>query len=433
MRSTLAKTIAATAILVGSQAGANPIDDLKVVVTASKNRATEARDRAGEARDRSGETRDRAAEVRDRAQEVADRAAEVRDTARELRDGLRMRLELLSGEMRTAMLDAIEDLQRIRLEMTDGLDDFVADGGCSSAVCEPFRQNLLGLFQNMAALLDGLYDLAGMEGMHTEFQIPIQLIQDLPGRALFPLYRALGEDNNAMMEDLVDRMAQAVVDLQLLRDALNQERLQLSAGPYSQNYLDSEMLNCAWWDEHILLVRSASTGLTLLAVGVKPIGKILNAIAVTEVGIVAGVGFAEAHIKSNPLRTVGTLLESLADALFWGSKFVANKSRYCVEIVARGDVRDSIFDPGCEDDDPETECELQTNPDEPATWSLLSKLGKHPDDGLVRILDEHEQILQRQQIILQRVQQLKAGDMNLDGTVDGQDIQIFVDGLLQGG
>ncbi len=86
--------------------------------------------------------------ARDRAIEARNNAAAARDSANEIRNELRASLSHLSEEMRSAIRDGAEDLQRQLVEEREGLDAFTAGpDGCSTDECEPFRARLMDLLE----------------------------------------------------------------------------------------------------------------------------------------------------------------------------------------------------------------------------------------------------------------------------------------------
>jgi hypothetical protein len=185
-RKTAGRALVLAVLALATRSRADILDDIKAISRGAAIRAGEARDRADEARDR---------------------ATEVRDSAADIRDDFRDGLALVTDEMRTAVDEAVEDLERLILETTEGREDFVADGGCSLDVCEPFRRDLISLFQNLQDLLNVLYDIAEMDAMHVDFQRLIRLLEQAPGRALFPVFQIVGEANNIFQGGLVDRLS----------------------------------------------------------------------------------------------------------------------------------------------------------------------------------------------------------------------------------
>jgi hypothetical protein len=315
-------------LAIAPRAGAgDPLEDILDLVTAGRDRVTEARSRATEARDR---------------------ATEARDRAIELREGVEDRLALLTNEMNTAIDEAAEDLQRLIIESREGRADFVADGGCSLAVCEPFRQDLVTLFDRIERLVNGLYDIAGVEGLNVELQPVIDLIEALPGRALFPLYRALAQDNNVLSGGLLDRLDEVVEDIAMLREALGQEQFRVAAGDEpdygndnDNTHLGKELDRCMWWDEHRLGLKRAYVSVASVGLAVKLTGKILNAVGETKIGAMCGMAALEVQLTSSPLLRLGKILGKASDVMFWSSNIVSNKSQYCTLAFVQDDVRDA--------------------------------------------------------------------------------------------
>lgn len=400
-------TLALCMLLCPVPAGADIIDDINGIITSARNRATEARDRAGEAR----------------------------ANAQAVRDDLQNRLNLLTSEMRSFALEATDDIQMQIDQRIEGRAAFVADGGCSQAICQPFRQSLVTFFVDLEATINATYAVAGMPETQVDFQRFIDVIQAAPGRALFLTYRALGGADNVLSGGLLDRLAEARVHLESIREAIEQDRvITTNLGASGASLLDSELVMCEYWvQQGIGNWDFLSTAIGAIGVAQKGMGALIQGIMMLDGGeaVSAGLPVVNVKIESDPTDLATLFFETLGETFFWAGNYIRAKAYYCSLVAARGNIRDLITDPNCEDGDPLTPCDFDIpgDPNRP----LVTTLRDDTQSGLTHLLAQQQQIQQNQTVILQKVQMLKAGDMNLDGITDGLDIQVFVDRLLSPG
>jgi hypothetical protein len=378
-----------------SQANADILDDILELAQTVRDRAIQARDRAAAARDRATAARDNAEEVLDRIQEAEER---------------------LTDEMRDFADEAIEDLQRMLQESMEGRAEFVADGGCSLAVCEPFRQDLVTLFERMEAIVNALYDIAGLTGTRADFQRFIDVIQDLPGRGLFPLYRVLGGSNNVFATGLLDRLSEALEGLEVVRDAMDHERAESSTGraagdndklcdcditedPNCDTHLGCEYKSCEFWyrespiawDENAGIVDGVAVLMKSLAAGIQGLGTFVN-----DYEMDGGTVAINGKFSSDPVDINSDLCEAVAEPAFWAANFMRSRARYCSTIKMQRDVRNAIDPPLPHDAEPLPE----------------------DDDARALILQQLKTIQANESIIHAAVSRLKGGDLDNDGDVD---------------
>lgn len=322
MRRTRIRPIGALVILLTAlvvpPGQADILDDILALATAARDRATEARDRATQARDRATQARDN--------------AAAARDTAIEMRDNMRVGFDALTVEMQTAIDEAIAALQRGIQQELAGRDDFLASGAA-----EPFRQNLILLLQRSETVINKLFDIAGAENMAVDFSRAISVIESLPETALYPLYRVLAVELNLFEEGgLLDRLDQAVVQLELICEALNSEnRTREHTG-----WLDGELAVCSFWLEHHADIKFTVRELNKLAGLLKLVGVILNTAGQTNIeGEGAVWGWVGVHLKSDPKKSFGTTLEGVADFMFKVTGYASSRLDYCAGVAIQDEAR----------------------------------------------------------------------------------------------
>lgn len=321
--------VGATALGTGSRVQADILDDILSLTTAARDRATQARDRAVEARDR---------------------ATEARNSANELRDNARLGLEALTGQIRDLIDEAVEDMQRLVESELEGRDAFVADGGCSLAVCEPFRESLVTLLQDIETLANTLLTIAELDGAHLDLQRERDIVNLLPGRALYPLYRVLGGDGNLMGNvaggsGLLQRMSEMVDQLLVLKSAL-EEQYCGSEPAVDDTLLGSEVKKCACVQANANAVENAAKGIKYTGMGIKLIGKRLKAKGETTAsGANPGIhGYIQVTIKDNKRKEWGETLEGLGDALSKVAESADDKLRDCLVFSTQAEILQGLSD-----------------------------------------------------------------------------------------
>ncbi len=301
-------------------------DDILSISTAARDRATEARDRATEARTRATEARDR--------------ATQARDAATELRDNARLGLAALTAQVRTMIDEGIEDMQDMIERELEGRDAFIADGGCSLAVCVPFRQNLVTFLDDVQDIMNLILDILDANELQINFDRQIEIINLIPGRLLFPLHRVLAAEGNLLGPELLERTSVLKSDLAVLKDALLEpaERRSTAAG---ETPLESEVAGCAFVMNNYDLISNAKKGVSAHGVLFKVMGKRLSATGETTAeGANPGIhGYINVTVKDNKVKAMGETLDSASEALSKIAEFADDKLRDCVTFTAHLDAK----------------------------------------------------------------------------------------------
>lgn len=291
--------------------------------------------------------------TRDRAAVARDRAITARDASAVNLQNIQENAQLISGEMQTAIDEAVEDMQRLVAEFQDGRAEFLGASGCSPEICEPFRQNLIMLLQRLEAIIDILLEIGGINGPNPDFQPLINVIQNLPGRALFLLHRVMVEDNHLFDGDLLVRLSESVNHLQVIRDAIAHDLAQQRASQESQNihtvrgieptHLELEVDRCQYWHQYREQIGRASYVLGGLGLATKVVGGILKGVGTTKIGgVVEAAGVVQVQLTTNPVGRMGRVFDNGAAMMFWGAQLVSTKRTYCSQVVIEGNVRDLI-------------------------------------------------------------------------------------------
>ncbi len=256
----------------------------------------------------------RAAAARDRAIEARDRAKEARDSADETRDRVREGVATLTDQIRDMISEAVEDVQRLVAEEIDGRDEFLGQSGCSTELCEPFRQDMVTLLDNIQSITNCLFVITELDQVNIDLTREIGIVQDLPGRALFPLYRVLSKESNMFESGLLPKLNTLALDLIELKE-----------------FVVDTACTPVWDDTNraTLVVRSA----TLSASTLQLIGKTMVSIGETEFFGDAGIhGYAHINVKLNSLKKWGGRLVGLADTVIPVVQFAGRKVDYCINL-----------------------------------------------------------------------------------------------------
>lgn len=235
--------------------------------------------------------------ARDRATEARNNAAAARDSAYEIRDDLRENAVRLTDDMRDAISNAVDDLQHQLLEEREGLDEFTAGpNSCSLDQCDPFRSRLIDLLEETQTVLNAVLVISKAEELQIDFQRERKVLESIPGRLLFPLYRTHLFDD----ETLIEALRAATGDLVIVADAIQ----------------DDKDAACAYISEHREEVETATHNLEDKERLLHIISKLFMALGKVPVQPDAGAwGWVGIVAKLEPAEKIGGALDAVADAL----------------------------------------------------------------------------------------------------------------------
>ncbi len=342
MRSIVFASIVAVVAVAGlgtPPAHADILDDILGIATAARDRATQARDNAANARDRATEARnyaqtarDNAANARDNAASARDSAITARDTAIDMRNNMQAGLSALSANILNAIDEAMEDLEADIQNELEGRDAFVNGGQA-----EPFRQNLIHLFQSTATLLNTEYDLAGMSGAHVDFSNLISVIQALPARGLYPMFRATSVETNLFGGGgLTAQMDSTVANLQIVAPILQRLNCDEEAP-----ILDQEVCECSLVLDHLSAIKHASSGLRLASSALTLVGRYLEAHGETHIHKQGALwGWAGVSIEENTKKKVGIFFEGAGESVHIVGEFVETRINHCTSVAIALEARE---------------------------------------------------------------------------------------------
>ncbi|KAB2944458.1 MAG: hypothetical protein KJ057_02715 [Phycisphaerae bacterium] len=281
-----------TLFAAGAPARADILDDILDLAKGAKTYALSARDRAIEARNN---------------------AAAARDSASEIRDELRESLSHLSEEMRSAIRNGAEDLQRQLVEEREGLDAFTAGpDGCSTGECVPFRERLIDMLEQIETVFNAVLVISDAEDFQIDLHRERELIRQLPGRLLFPLYRS-GLFND---DTLLSALREASDDLVIVAEVIQEDRERA----------------CAYVVENEAAAEEAIESLQDKARVLKIAGKLFSALGKIPIQPEAAAwGWVGVVVKLEPAEKVATALEGLSDALESASDSASKRIRECTK------------------------------------------------------------------------------------------------------
>ncbi|MCC7292938.1 MAG: hypothetical protein IT449_12825 [Phycisphaerales bacterium] len=287
------KTTALIAILAFCPAAsADILDDILDLVKSAKTYALAARDRATEARNN---------------------AAAARDSANEVRDNLRDSVGNLTDAMRDAIAEGVEDLQRQLEGELEGRDEFT-DGpnGCSAEECQPFRARLIEILDRIELVANTVLAQSCAGEVRLDLQRERDLVANLPGRLLFPLYRSHLFDDGTLAQAL----QAATEDLSILVQVLQED----------------EAAACAFIADNEEAAEDAVEGLECKARFFKMMGKLFSALGKLPFQPDAGAwGWVGIVAKVEPGEKIGTALEGLSDSMDSLAKSAGKRIRDCVK------------------------------------------------------------------------------------------------------
>lgn len=290
-------------------------------------------------------TTSRVTTARDRAAAARNNAISARNSAEEVRDNIQAAVAMMTQQLRDLVSEGATDVQDAVTAYTAGRDAFIADGGCSVATCQPFRADLVGMLQDLQAISNSVLAIADLQGVAVDFSQEIDLVQNAPGRVLFPLHTAMNATNmsSALFGDLSD----AASALLLVRDLMAEPQDDGARGsaPLSDDPIIADALEgcrAVLTDTFTQQVgpggpvqaRQALRDIANVAIGIRFGGTLFEAFGENwldeyPVGI---HGYVGVKIKANFPRKLGLGLAGVSQILASSASFVSTKTHYCIAL-----------------------------------------------------------------------------------------------------
>jgi hypothetical protein len=267
---------------------------------------------------------------------LTNRVTETRNNVREVVDGTRSGLSAVTSDMLDSVDEAMEDLQRTLQEERLGRDQFLGPGGdCTAGACAEFRDELLALIAGLETLSNAL--LVGEAGSGpVDLQRTRDLIQTLPGRALYPLYRVLAGDNELLDSGFIEQFSDVGSDLEVLQDGLGLADFQPlpEDTPFEFSQCDVLLDNAGPFEV-------ASYGITLVSIRFKVMSKILAAAGTTKRSPDAGIhGYVHVTVERSDTEKVAKILDGISAGLSKLGSQARDKLKYCTTLQAAQESRD---------------------------------------------------------------------------------------------
>lgn len=250
---------------------------------------------------------------------------EVLNAVREVRNRIESGHTHLAG-LRDTIEEAIGDLKSQVQEMNQGRAEFLGNGCDASSPCGQFRADLVRLLENFGAINSGLMKVTAMEGQ-SGFQPLITLIQNAPGRALYPLFVVLDREMALVRPGFLDSLSELALDVEFLVAAI-----QAPLGKSSIAQIDQ----CALLLDNPELSQKAILGTTIGSVSFTVVGYGLIAAGETHLEAKAGVhGYPGILIKNNLRKKFGNGFVGLGKGLASLAGAASDRHRYCLTVEFR--------------------------------------------------------------------------------------------------
>lgn len=251
-------------------------------------------------------------QARSQAEAAKNRATEARDSANEIRTNMRDAIANVTTEMRDMISEAVSDLQQQILEEKEGRDAWV-----NGPECETFRTQLIGLVDRMESLANAVLVIAGSDLLVFDFQREGDLLQAIPCRALYPLYRARLFDNS-----LIDLLDDAGNNLIVVAAVMQDDD------------------DCTYTLGHLAEAKEAIANLQKNASYLRIVAKLLSALGKVPIQPQAGAwGWAGFVIKIDAGSKLAEMLNGIADALSDAADGAADIVKDCEFQGAIGELR----------------------------------------------------------------------------------------------
>lgn len=240
---------------------------------------------------------------------------------------VRSGLEALTENVQAAIAESIEDVQSGIDEIRAGQQAFIEEEATV------FRSDMIAFMDNIGALLNSIGDIGGASEV-ADFDLSRlrSLLESAPDRALFPLSRGIKAVNLSKINETMSRAATAMGDVAFL--ILDQDEAAAAAqgaallSGNASAPLTEAMNNPA-------LVEAAIRTLKISSIVLNATGDTLNALgeAVQTEKDIGIHGYVHITVKSNVVKTIGTILGGLGSCFDQIAGFVSDKQS-AIELQA---------------------------------------------------------------------------------------------------
>jgi hypothetical protein len=229
-------------------------------------------------------------------------------------------------DMQVMLKTAVDTQQEGVTEFMDGGNCTVGDG----TPCGDFRADLINLVHIARGLNNQILALHNIEGLNLQIQDLglADLIEQLPGRVLLPLYKVVTK-TQFLTPELINAMENAGDDIFNLKTVLF-----IEGAPEVPTALEA----CQFVDTNSKVFKISANSIKGFGLVLKVLGKLFEALGKTPAGgpneVDAGIhGYVHATIKTNTLGTIGKILGGISEPMSSASSFVSNKVSSCGDMV----------------------------------------------------------------------------------------------------
>jgi len=297
---------------------------------------------------------------------------EIQDLSQSFKNGLVVMPAELSDKIRYG----IEDVNEILAMNREGLDIFLGSGidttpSANSATafnfsppsdrsgecifgspCFQFREDVKILLTQIKELGNTTIGVSDNPAINLSLNLdnPIDLIDRIPGRLLYPLYLALTAGDADFISGFPLLLDQALADTQLLKDTvLSKATFFVPLSPTNTEFpqLQYDAKGCQTVIDNYSPIVAAKNGLSFTSRTLKIFGKIFIAIAKTPAkepdysAGYAGLLDVEVQVESNTQDSIGNAIDGLSDALASKSASIEQKIDYCASLRAQLNILDN--------------------------------------------------------------------------------------------
>jgi hypothetical protein len=234
--------------------------------------------------------------------------------------------------MQSAINEAVEDFRRQLEAEVEGRDEFI-----SSGAAELFRQKLIQLLQGLEDVVNTIYEVVEFEAIQVDFGRLMQVVEALPDRALYPLYRVLSVELNLFEDNgLLDRLVATPGRLRMSARVLDEP----SFGNGGTSFLDLELASCNFVLNNYTDLKQINRDLIFLSTTLKLVGKVMMAAGETTIQGHAGLwGWVGARIENNPKKQFGEILLGVSETISAITGPVGVQLRHCAGVAIADEAR----------------------------------------------------------------------------------------------
>lgn len=253
-------------------------------------------------------------QIKSLATQGRNRAQEARDAARESRDALRESREALVGTVKDAITEAAGELADEVNERREFRQAFLDPDDCGNASdCGLFRLNIIMLVEDLGTLSNALFIATELD-TRIETAKLTNILDKVPGRALYPLYRAFAEELNIFESNFVSKLSSVADNIESLEDAVISEGCDRIMDP----------------DAFPIPITDAIRGTKISASGLELVGGIFEAISTKSIIKEGAVwGWVGVSFKNNRLKNIGVKFKTAGEVLGKYSNIASTKLMRC--------------------------------------------------------------------------------------------------------